>query len=193
LQATCVALRYLFRNIVSYSSCLLLISSVSAWSVEAPENQIKAAYLYNFCKFTDWPSIGKTETAHEVTPVPLYVCLLGDDPFMGDFDKLAEGKSIKNRPLKVRHPATLRELDPCDVLYLSKASEKNMIVEALRIALQKHALSVGDSSDFIDLGGQIRLLDDRGRIAFEVNLAALNREGLRVDARVLSLAKKVWR
>jgi hypothetical protein len=170
-----------------------LIFSFGAWSIEAPEYQIKAAYLYNFCKFTDWPSKRKAEKVPEVTPSPLYVCLLGDDPFMGTFDKLVEGKSIKNRPLKVRHPATLRELDPCDVVYLSKASGKNTMIEALRIALEKHALSVGDSADFIGRGGQVRLLEDQGKITFEVNLGALNREGIQVDARVLNLAKKIWR
>lgn len=164
--------------------CVVLMFFFHAWSIEAPEYQIKAVYLYNFCKFTEWPT---------TTPQPLFVCVVGNDPFKGSFDRLVAGKSIKNRPLKVRHLENLRELDRCDVYYLSGTSAKSMVDETLRSALAKGALSIGDTPDFIEQGGQVRLYKESGKIIFDVNLAALEKAGLKIDARVLNLAKRVRR
>ncbi len=170
-------------------SLLLLTRLHGSWAIEASEYEIKAAYLYNFGKFTEWPSIPGNPPNNR----PIYLCVTGDDPFKGELDKIVTGKTVQGRPLEVRHLGGAFEIDSCDLLYVSEDAGRSVLTAALKAAKAKRVLCVGDAADFIEMGGSVRLFKDRGKVTFEVSLPAIQQAGLKMDARVLNLAARIRR
>ena len=170
-------------------SLLLIAGLHGSWAIEAPENEIKAAYLYNFGKFTEWPAIPGNSQKNR----PILLCIAGGDPFKGELDKIVTGKTAQGRPLEVRHLADASEIDSCDLLYVGEDAGRSLLTSVLKAAKEKRVLSVGDAVDFIEMGGSVRLFKDRGKVTFEVSLPAIQQAGLKMDARVLNLAARIRR
>jgi hypothetical protein len=157
-------------------------TSAFAWGVEALEHEIKATYLYNFAKFTDWPITKLPQGA------PLVICILGDDPFKGSLANLIQGKSIESHPLEVRSLGPLETMSSCGIIFVSAAQTKNF--QKIKASLPAHnTLMVGEASDFLENGGQIQFFVEASKVRFEISLAALEKAGLKIDARVLNIAK----
>jgi hypothetical protein len=148
------------------------------------EYQVKAAFLYNFMKFVDWP-----ERAFADGSAPMVLAILGDDPFGETIDKL-QGKTVKGRPIVVRRAATLKALGAFHLLFVP-ASDKSDIDRIRATAEELGALTIGDGRGFRAKGGMIELVRDGDRISFEVNLDAARRAGLTVSSKLLGLAKVV--
>ncbi|MDD4975689.1 MAG: YfiR family protein [Bacteriovorax sp.] len=162
-------------------STLAILIVQMAWAVEALEHEIKATYLYNFAKFIDWPE-GKLEKD------PIYLCIMGKESLKSSLERLAMGKSIKNRPLHVRQLDSIDEIKSCHILFIGAAASKNL-PEILRKLRFEKVLCVGDTPDFIEQGGQIQFFVNENKVGFEVNLPAVKQAGLKIDARVLNIAK----
>jgi hypothetical protein len=155
----------------------------SAFAVEALESQIKATFLYNFAKFTEWsPEKGAA------LPKSLTICLLGEDPFHGNLNNLIKGKSVKNRPIEVRLIESLSAGKDCELLFVSDAETQNF-AKNKQVLQARHILTVGESMNFIDVGGQIQFFVEDNKVRFEVDVAAVERAGMKIDARVLKIAK----
>lgn len=150
----------------------------------ADEYEVKAAFLYNLLRFTEWP-------AEALPPsTPLAVCVLGGDPFEGALEAALRDKTVQGRALQTRHLHGAPEARRCQVLFVA-ASERGRtraILEALRGA---PVLTVGESEGFARVGGVINFVVEGGRLRFEVNPDAAERAGLRLSARVLQLARIV--
>lgn len=166
-------------------SVLFIITTVltinSGFGVEALEHEIKATYLYNFAKFIDWP-VGNFDKD------PIYFCVMDKNSLKKSLELLTRGKSIKNRPLQVLFLASANEIKGCHVLYVSNEIIKKFpdIKKDLRL---RDLLSVGEAPDFIDFGGQIQFYIENNNVSFEIDLSAIKRSGLKLDARVLNIAK----
>jgi hypothetical protein len=164
----------------------LLMSAVPA-SADEPgfnEYQVKAAFLYNFAKFVDWPS-----DAFAGPQAPFVIAILGGNPF-GDMLKTLKGKSVKGHPLVVREAASPDALDDCHLVFFA-AGERARHAEWLRQADRPGVLTVGDSDGFIQKGGAINMVVVEGRVAIEVNPDAAHRAKLSVSSKLLSLARIV--
>lgn len=148
--------------------------------------QHRAIYLYNFSKFTTWPA-----DASFPTNAPLVVGILGDDPF-GDAMSILRGKSIEGRPLVVKSFPQLSDVDRCDMLFLSESERKNW-PEILKALEGTHILTVAEGEGFLEQGGMINLLMEKKTLTFEINQAAAEAAGLKIDSRLLRLAKRVKR
>lgn len=148
------------------------------------EYLIKAAILYNFAKFTNWPA-----RSFEGPEAPLRLCVLGTDPFAEALDTI-EGKRVGARRLRVARIAAPGEIPGCHVLFVSE-SERGSLPSILSAARGEPVLSIAELPDFAQAGGVIalRTVDDRTR--FDVNLAAAERSGLRLSAKLLRLATTV--
>jgi len=173
-------LKRIFR--FNFIFLILMGLSVLAWGVEALEHEIKATYLYNFAKFTEWPISKLPQGA------PLVICILGDDPFKGSLANLVRGKSIESHPLEVRHLGPLETTSSCGILFVGAGQSKNF--QKIQASLPSHStLMVGEASDFLQNGGQIQFFIEASKVRFEINLAAVEKAGLKIDARVLNIAK----
>jgi hypothetical protein len=154
--------------------------SVPAGEHQQDEYQVKAAFLYNFARFTSWP---------EDTSSAFRLCVLGDDPFSEALDALA-GKTIHNEPLAIARVKHASGLDGCELVYIS-TSYTDKLDEVIALLREQAILTVSDIDAFIDHGGIIgfRIIDDKVR--FEINTSAAAKAGLSISSRLLSLASRV--
>ena len=157
---------------------------------ESKAIKVKAAYLYNFAKFIQWPgsAFGKKET-------PLVIGVLDDEPFARSLDTTVRGKSIANRAVKIRRLSLAKKgdrtkLSVCHVLYVGQ-SVRHRISEILAVLKEQPVLVVSDIRDFARLGGMIGFVLEQGRIVFEINRDALKRGKLKASAKLLKLARIV--
>lgn len=145
------------------------------------EYQIKAAFLYNFAKFVDWPE----EPAG--TSAPLVIAVFGRDPFGPSLEQTVAGKTVNGRPLLIRRTSRLEELLPCHILFVS-SSEKRRLNQIWQALDNASVLTVSDMEEFLGLGGAVGFLIEESKIRSGINLQAARRTGLRISSRLLSLA-----
>lgn len=174
------------RLIPSLACLCLLWPASSAWAAGPSEAQVKAAYLINFAKLTDWPA-----ATFDAGQGEFQACLLtqrgeGIGPALA---RLA-GKNIQGRALQVKQGARLNELRACQLLVLESGEERQLpaVLEALG---NSPTLTVGDFEDFGRKGGMIELGIQDKRIVFDVNLDASTRSGLNFSAQLLKLARVI--
>ncbi len=148
------------------------------------EHRIKAAFLYNFAKFTVWPA-----GAFADARAPLRLCVLGKDPFQGTLAAL-EGKIVKNRPIMVNRLESTDSPEKCHLLFVS-ASERGRLGTILKSLRGLPVLVVGDTPDFAVSGGIVRLKTVGNNIRFEINVGAAQHVKLKLDSRLLMLGKIV--
>jgi hypothetical protein len=151
---------------------------------EAPisEYKVKAAFLFNFTKFVDWPpeSFANAET-------PLVIGFLGENPFGNDLEDIVRGKTINNRTLKTRQLRTLAECTNCNVLFLSTA-EKSRIKEVLEKLRDTSVLTVSENDGFTEAGGMINFVREGNKFRFQINNEAAKRAKLKISSKMLGLA-----
>jgi hypothetical protein len=149
------------------------------------EYQMKAAYLYNFAKFVEWPA-----TALPPGDSPLVFGVLGEDPFDGVLDSTIHNKTIEGHPLAVRRVKTLDDARTCQVLFISNSEKKRWpaISEALKAG---SVLTVSENWDrFTEEGGMIYFFMEGRKVCFDINNDAARRAGLRISSKLLLLRKK---
>jgi hypothetical protein len=147
----------------------------------AEEYAVKAAFLYNFARFTEWPS--------EVFPEkdsPIIVCVFGDDPFGETIDFLRE-KTIHGRPVLLKREKDLEELQTCHVLFVS-SSKRNQLDQILGRTEGWSVLTVSDMDNFAHKGGNVGFVNQNNKIRFEVDPESTKEAGLRLSSKLLSLA-----
>lgn len=168
-----------------------LLAGIGCWAPAdaAPsggnsEYQVKAAFLYNFMKFVDWPSDGLN------SPGTITLGILGHDPFDDALEEI-KGKNAKGRKVVVLRFRNMEEMKGCDVLFIC-ASEKGRFSQILKLAQNYRILTVADQDGFCQEGGMINLVFIKKRVSFEVNVAAAARARLRVSSQLLKLALNVF-
>ncbi len=148
--------------------------------------QVKAAYLYNFGRFIEWPRVVTAKSG------PFTVCVLGQDPFGSTLDATMAGETIAGRNVVAKRISTPEESVNCQILFLSaaEAGRLNKIVEGLDKAA---VLTVSDMPQFAQRGGMIQFVLEGNRVRFEVNLIATQHAGLTLSSDLLRVATAVRR
>jgi hypothetical protein len=167
--------------------CLSLILLLAATAIRAEESplsarQLKAAFLFNFAKFTEWPT---AVFAEEVSP--MVIGILGENPFGDDLEKTLRGKFINKRPLVIKEFRSPQEATNCQVLFISP-SEKGRLPEILEQLHGASVLTVGETNQFIQAGGMINFVMEGNKIRFQINNDEAVKVGLKISSRLLSLA-----
>jgi hypothetical protein len=172
------------RPTVALAFLLLLAvpSVICAQQDVSDASRVKAAFLFRFPGFVEWPSAaieGRTF---------LDICVLGSTPVGTLLDELVEGESLGGRVLRVRI-VSRNGLDACHVLFLPEGARGRGA--ALKAVADRPVLTVSDASGFLDEGGIIQFRVSDERVRFEISLAAAERAGLRLSAQLLRLATRV--
>lgn len=141
------------------------------------EYQVKAAYLFNFTKFVDWPSRAFTGAG------PLTICVAEASPFGPVLSGTLAGETAAGRPLAAR---VVRNPSSCHVLFIPRGVPAGA---HLRGVGMQPILTVGESPDFLRQGGMINFVLEEGRVRFEIDREAASRTGLMISARLLQLAR----
>jgi len=170
---------------------LALLTSPQAWTQSSGYTpyQLKALYLYNFAKYTEWP---KAAFADESAPFVLGI--LGHDPFGKDVE-IIKGKTVKGRKIEVRYFSNPQEVSGCQLLFID-SSETNNLGQILKALENASVLTIAESDSIVDKSWIISLVPEQKSstsqtIAFEINLAAAGKANLKIDTQLLKLAKKV--
>lgn len=165
----------------------LLAGTVIAGAQPAPvkEYQVKAAFLFNFAQFVDWP-----ETAFPQGDTPLTIGVLGEDPFGGALDEIVRGEQVHGRTLRIQHYRRVEDAAGCHVLFISRSESARLeqIVGSLR---GRSILTVGDSENFVRRGGMIGLLNERNKIHLRINRDLAAGAGLTISSKLLRVAEIV--
>jgi hypothetical protein len=148
------------------------------------EYQVKAAFLYNFARFVEWPSDPNGRGG------PIEICVFGLDPFGPALDQALSGKTVNGRSLTARRVSDLQQLRRCQVLFVS-SSEQGRLEEIFKAVANASVLTVGESRDFASLGGIINLVLEQNKVRFEVNLSAARQANLKLSSQLLGLARIV--
>jgi hypothetical protein len=152
----------------------------SSESPRADEYRVKAAFLFNFAKFVEWPP-----QAFAGQTASLTLCVLGMDPFGNLLDDTLKGRAVAGRPIAIRRIAELEQ--GCHVLFISSSERK-------RLALLTHqlrgasVLTVSEEAGFTKVGGMIELFNAGESVQFNIAPAAVERSGLHASARLIALA-----
>jgi hypothetical protein len=147
------------------------------------EDEVKAAFVYNFAKFIEWPT-GKTNEA-------INLCILGESPLGFSALKAIDGRIAQDNPLTTKLLTKPDDINDCHIIFIA-ASERNKITQLLKTAHQQHTLTVSDMDEFAEMGGAIGLVKIDDKIRFEINLLAAKEAGLSISSRLLSLALTVY-
>ena len=155
----------------------MLLPSVAHAEIDL-ETKVKAAYLYNFTKFVDWPNL---------PPDSLRICVVGNDPVGGMLGELSN-RQVKERPLKIE-VNTPMDIALCQVLFISRSEKKwEDILGRLRGA---GVLTVGDQNGFARSGGVVGFYSEGGKIKLEINPAAARSANLKISAKLMELSRTV--
>jgi hypothetical protein len=148
----------------------------------AGEYQVKAAFLFNFAKFIDWPSRKFTEPDS-----PLIIGVVGSDPFGGLLEEQVQGHPINDRTVIVRHIQTMEELRKCHIIFVCNSEEERLgaILSEVR---GDNVLTVGETDKFISRGGMINFVVMDGSVHFEINDSAARHAGLKISSKLSNLA-----
>lgn len=166
--------------------CVWLIGSVMPAYAEIEhgferEYEIKAAFIFNFAKFVEWP-----ETQFTDAKAPLVLGILGSGPIGAALQSL-ENKIVRGRPLTIQQVEGLKDLSQCHMLYICKSEEPDLkrIIEQLG---SEPILSISDIQDFVKTGGHINLVIRQNKIRFIINSVAAKKVNLKISSRLLKLS-----
>jgi len=158
---------------------------VSAQTKAPSEYELKAAFLYHFAQFVEWPPQALDDAGS-----PLVYCTLGDDPFQGGLDTALMGKTLGTHPLQVRHLKHSLEAHGCQVVFIG-GQEKKLLASTLAALKDDSVLVVGESEHFAQDGGTIGFCLEGNKIRFDINLTSAAKAKLKVSSKLLALAKNV--
>jgi len=177
--------RYSFiRCLTVLSVGLLLLGPALASGQEnrPSEYEVKAAFLFNFAKFVQWPASAVPPGAS-----PIVIGVLGENPFHGDLQRTIENKKVDDHPLVARDLHSASEAAHCHILFIC-ASEAGRLPEILDQLQGKSVLTVADMDHFTESGGMIRFVLRESRVRFEINNEAARRAKLKISSKLLALA-----
>jgi hypothetical protein len=176
------------RLAVTTLTALLFVAGarwVSAQGNASSEYQVKAAFLFHFAQFVDWPP----ETFKDAAS-PLTYCTVGGDPFRGALEATLNGKAVEGRWVRVLHFKEAQEIQGCQVMFIGIA-DKKFISATMADLKGTPVLTVGESEHFVQEGGMIGFFLEDNKVRFEINLNAAEHAKLKISARLLALAKTV--
>jgi hypothetical protein len=169
----------------SYTIALGILLSTSASAQSVDEYRIKAAFLYNFAKFVEWPA-----QAFKSPSDPIVIGVVGKNPFGNALSEAVAGKTWGGRAFQVREVVDAPQAASCQIVFIS-ASERKRLRLLLNWIRNSAVLTVGETDNFASEGGIINFKIDAGTVRLQINVEAARKQELHISAKLLSLAEIV--
>lgn len=147
------------------------------------EYEIKAAFLFNFAKFVEWPARDPDDADSSFV-----IGILGKDPFNNALEQIIGDKTIGGAAIRIRRFGKLEDLRPCRILFVS-GSERASLPAVLKNLEGRSVLTVSDMPGFARFGGIITLYTENNKVRFMIHTQAAEKAGLKLSAKLLTLAK----
>lgn len=171
-----------WRLFVFVPLLLCLLCTAAAAQQQATEDDVKAAYLFNFGKFVRYPA----EEAHE----DFEICLLGHSHIADVLERITQNESVNGRPVEVKQYEKAADARACSIVFFA-ASEADHIAKDLEALRGANVLTVGDTPRFLERGGMVQFVPQNSRIRFAVNPDPVSRANLRLSSELLKVAAYV--
>lgn len=162
-------------------AAVLVTTNATAQTVD--EYRVKAAFVFNFAKFIQWPA-----EAFKAPGDPLVICVVGQDQMANSLRETVNGNAIDGRQVIIRQIAIGQGPCDCQILFVGASAMKGFRSHAKE---STGVLTVGETPGFATDGGAINLKLEDGRVRFEINVAAAERQQLHISSKLLSLAQVV--
>lgn len=158
----------------------LLLCASAARADDLPEYRLKAAFVYNFLVYTEWPA---------GTGGPLNLCIVGTDPFGAEIDGL-QGKAVAARTIAVQRKGAGESLKNCQAVFVARSAIDSLprLLDSLR---DQPVLTLADSPGAMRGGVALNMAVAQGKVSFEANLQAARSAGLSLSSKLLRLATEV--
>jgi len=167
-------MQMLYRVFFLFTWLITVPSYVEASAYD--ENQVKAAFLYNFPKFIELPGEGT-----------LTLCIVGNDP-LGEAMAALNGQVTAGKRLVVKRVNSVNEIPYCQILFIS-SSEKEHLEPIMRYARNKPILTVGDTSEYPNQGVIVNFYIENNRVKIEINIDAAEQSKLKISSKLLNIAR----
>ena len=185
-----IRFRRIIRIMMGTAFLLIALGTVLApqrsHAEASEEYRLKAAFIYNFAKFVQWP---RMVFAGPTSPVVLGI--IGNDPF-GEALEAIRGKLVEEHKLLIKHIGKTDQLEDLNILFIP-SSEQKRLGQIQRALGSKPILTISDIDDFVKQGGMIGFIQKDGKIRFEINLTVARKVGLEMSSKLLQLAEMVIR
>jgi len=147
------------------------------------EYKLKAAFIYNFAQFVEWPG-----DAFGGPSAPFVIGVVGDPSLAQMLEQAVKGKTAGKREIVVKYYAGVDAIQRSHILFVA-ASERERMGDVVRRAFADSTLTIGDFDGFTAASGMVRFITEDNRLKFEVNLDATNQGHLKFSAQLLKLAR----
>ena len=175
------------RFVILFAGAAACVAGVTqrADAQNATTGEVKAAFIYNFARFTEWPA-----AAFSSASSPFLIGVSGDEVMRQTVETVVKGKAVDGRQIRTRTVKDEKDLGDIQLLFVGESSNSRVgeLVKALK---GRPVLTVGALDRFCDRGGMINFLLEDNRVRFEIRFDATEQAGLKVSSRVLTLAKTV--
>ena len=177
--------RIRYSAVVAVLLGLFLPARGAAQPAVPTEYQVKAAFLYNFAKFVEWP----IQDAPDTNAV-FSIGILGQDPFGADLEAVIRDQTVQGKPLIIKRAKRLQDLGSCQILFVA-LSEQDRLRSVLD-NMPRGVLTVGDEMpQFTAAGGMVALKRKGGYVRFAINVDAADHAGLKISSKLLNLTEVV--
>jgi hypothetical protein len=150
------------------------------------EYPLKAAYLYNFGSYVEWPA-----SAFADGQTPLVIGVLDPDPFGSILDQIARQKQIAGRKIVIARFESAEQVKACHIFFVPGSASAAVRSQALQKLLHSPTLVVGESPGLTAQGAVINFFIEQNKVRFEINPQAAKDRGLKISSKLLGLAKIV--
>lgn len=171
----------------------ILLACAGSAQAQAPgapssglERQVKAAYLYKFAGFVEWP-----DTSFARPDSPLLIGVAGSELLAEQLERIVAGRSVGGHPLKVRRVQRGDALADLHILFLDSSLERSALTDMLLAARGQALLTVSDAGDATGAGCMIGFIIDDDKLRFDVALRHVGPSRLKISARMLAVAHRV--
>jgi hypothetical protein len=153
------------------------------------EPEIKAAYLYNFGRYVEWP--GAAMPVDESGSPDFVIGVVGDSPVIAPLRTIAASKKVGGRAILVRQFKAASDFHACQELFVPAGQDPELVAAILKKARATPTLIVGEEEGFALKQGQIGFYTDQNNMKFEINAGAAAKAGLKISSKLLSLGRIV--
>lgn len=174
------------RFLAAAAAAFLVLACTGAGAqapAQAQEHEVKAAFLFKFPAFVEWPAARRAGT-------PFVIAVVGAPEIAAALRALAEGRSFEGRPIQVREPGEANGMQGAHMVFVGRGARARLPFLARSLG-GAPVLLVAESPGALDEGAMVNFVVREGRVRFDVALDAAEAAGLRINARLLAVANFV--
>lgn len=164
----------------------LITPIIHSAPISANADKLKAAYIYQFIQFINWPEQNKQNETEQT----FNICLYGKDKINKNLKELHLNRKT-GKQLNFIHISKINDISQCHILYLA-LNKKRSLEKVLNLTKNKPILSISSQSDFSKHGGIIGFVTINNKLRIEINRGSAKQSRIKISAKLFEIASKVY-